>query len=190
MINLYQKPTLASVASVTAIAAILVGAEPSLAQRQVICNHDLKRMSCQIDTQDGVRIASSLTSRNEPYDSRSDSRNNNSDRSDSRSDSRDNYEDLNRIYRDVLGRDIDRRGYRVYSARIRDGWSLSKVRKEVARSREATEAINRLYQKILGRDADPAGVRTYQKNLESGWSLRQVERALANSQEGRNRRRK
>lgn len=184
-----QKLTLASVASLAAIAAILIGAEPSLTQRQVNCNHDLKRVSCQIDTQDGAEIASSFRGWNEPYDSRSNSRNNNSDRSDSRSDSHDNYEELNRIYRDVLGRDVDHRGYRVYSARIRDGWSLSKVRKEVARSSEATQAINRLYQKILGRDADPAGMRTYQKNLESGWSLRQVERALANSQEGRNRRR-
>lgn len=185
-----QKLTLASVSSLAAIAAILIGAEPSLAQRQGTCDHDLKRVSCQIDTQDGVRIASSFRGWNQPYDSRSDSRSNNSDRSDSRSDSGDNYEALDQIYRDVLGRDIDRRGYRVYSARIRDGWSLSKVRKEVARSSEATQAINRLYQKILGRDADPAGMRTYQKNLEAGWSLRQVERALANSQEGRNRRRK
>lgn len=224
MANFCQKITLASVATVAGIAATIVYAEPSLAQRQVTCESlNSKRASCQIETQDGVQIErqysqtpcrgkwgfgrgyvwvedgcrarfSSLGDRdgrnddNERYNRRY-PRGNDNERYNGRRYSRDDYVDINRIYRDVLDRNVDRRGYRVYSDRIKDGWSLSRVRREIARSSEAREAISRLYQRVLGRDADPEGLRTYQRSLEDGGSLRSVEREIARSQEARERRR-
>lgn len=101
---------------------------------------------------------------------------------------RDYYEDLNKIYRDVLGRDIDRRGYRTYRDRFRDGWSWTRIRKDISTSREAKDAINNIYREVLGRDADREGMRTYQRRLEDGWSLRQVKRAISRSREARERR--
>lgn len=227
MANFWQKVTLASVATVAGIAATIVYAEPSLAQRQrqVTCESlNSRRVSCQMETQDGVQIErqysqtpcrgkwgfgrgyvwvedgcrarfSSLGGRdnrnddNERYNNRRYPRDNDNARYNGRRDSGDDYENINQIYRDVLDRDVDRRGYRVYSDRIKDGWSLSRVRREIARSSEAREAISRLYQRVLGRDADPEGLRTYQRSLEDGGSLRSVEREIARSQEARERRR-
>lgn len=219
MTNFCQKITLASVASIAAVTATLAGTDPSLAQSQTTCqSYDLKRVSCQIDTRDGVEIDrqysqtpcrgkwgfgrgyvwvedgcrasfKSLGDDNDRSDRERYSRGDDNDRRDGGRYSRGDYKDLDQIYRDVLDREIDRRGYRVYSDRMRDGWSLSRVRREVARSSEATESINRLYQRILGRDADSEGLRTYRKQLEDGWSLRRVERELARSQESRERRR-
>lgn len=216
MTNFCQKITLASVASIAAVAASLSGAESSLAQRQVTCESvNSSRTSCQMNTQDGVEIdqqysqtpcrgkwgfgkgyvwvedgcRASFRALGDRDDGRYSRDNDNNDSYDNSGRySGDYYEDLNQIYREVLGRDVDNRGYRVYSGRIKDGWSLSQVRREVARSSEAAGAINRLYHKVLGRDADSRGLSTYQRNLEDGWSLRRIERELARSQEARNRR--
>lgn len=214
--NFWQKVILVNAASIAAIAATLVGVESSLAQSQTTCeSQDFRRVSCPINTRNGVELyqQNSQTSCRgkwgfgrgsvwvedgcratfrslDDQDARQDERRNRWDeRNDRRSESRDNYEELNKIYRDVLDRDIDRRGFRMYSQRIREGWPLSRVRKEVARSSEAREEINRIYRNRLGRDADQDGLRTYQKRLEDGWSLRRVEGALANSEEARQRRR-
>ncbi|MEM7578451.1 MAG: DUF4214 domain-containing protein [Mastigocoleus sp.] len=97
---------------------------------------------------------------------------------------------VSRIYRDVLGRRGDREGIRTYTNRVLSGrWSLSRVRKDIARSSEAREKINQIYREVLGRDADSNGLRTYRKRLGNGWSLDKVRREIRNSSEARRRRR-
>ena len=98
------------------------------------------------------------------------------------------YRDLNRIYRQVLGRPIDASGFRTYSEQLRDGKSLEWVRDDLSRSRESGAAVNRVYQRVLGRDADPSGLNTYTDKLEDGWTLRDVRRDVIRSDEARQRR--
>ncbi|NEP03180.1 MAG: DUF4214 domain-containing protein [Symploca sp. SIO2E9] len=96
------------------------------------------------------------------------------------------YRGINDLYRDVLGRQGDRRGIRTYAERVLSGdWDYAKVRRELAVSREARERINQLYREILRRDADRDGLRTYQNNLEQGWSLERVRRDLMESDEAK-----
>lgn len=44
---------------------------------------------------------------------------------------------IDQIYREVLGRSADSSGLRTYQQRLRDGWSLSRVRQSLADSNEA-----------------------------------------------------
>ncbi|HEY9597607.1 MAG TPA: DUF4214 domain-containing protein [Cyanophyceae cyanobacterium] len=44
---------------------------------------------------------------------------------------------INQIYREVLGRDADPSGLRTYLNRLRDGWTLRDVRRDLERSDEA-----------------------------------------------------
>ncbi|HEY9635199.1 MAG TPA: DUF4214 domain-containing protein [Coleofasciculaceae cyanobacterium] len=103
--------------------------------------------------------------------------------------SRDAFREINDIYRDVLGRNADREGLRIWTRALEDGKSLSDVRREVARTSEAQNKINQLYQEVLGRDVDRSGLQTWTSALEDGKSLNDVRRALENSEEARLRRR-
>lgn len=97
------------------------------------------------------------------------------------------HSDIDRIYRDVLGRRADRNGLRTYSRRIEQGWSLREVRRDLARSRECESAINAIYRQVLGRNADRGGIRTYTTRLAEGWSLSEVRRDISNSREAKDR---
>lgn len=97
------------------------------------------------------------------------------------------YDELDDIYKDVLGRNISRAGLRTYTRRLEQGWSLADVRKDVAKSDEAATALDKVYRKILGRGVDPAGFRTYSRKLARGSSLRDVARDLQKSDEARGR---
>lgn len=44
---------------------------------------------------------------------------------------------INQIYREVLGRDVDSSGLRTYLNRLKDGWTLRDVRRDLERSDEA-----------------------------------------------------
>ncbi|MBW4519333.1 MAG: DUF4214 domain-containing protein [Scytolyngbya sp. HA4215-MV1] len=111
-----------------------------------------------------------------------------------RGDDNDRYDsrledEINNIYREVLGRNADRRGLRDYSRQVqRSGWSLREVRRDIAKSREAEDRINDIYRSVLGRNADRDGLKTYTNRLAEGWTLRQVRRDIGNSREARNRR--
>lgn len=95
------------------------------------------------------------------------------------------YREINQIYREVLGRRVDRSGFRTYADRVEDGKSLEWVRQDVAKSSEAKAAINRIYQQVLGRDADSSGLKTYTKRLQDGWTLQEVRADIIRSQESR-----
>ena len=123
--------------------------------------------------------------RNDDYDYRRDRRDGSYDYRRNRSNVSNN---INRIYRNVLGRNADNRGLRMYRQRVESGWSLEKVRRDIADSSEAEQAINRLYQGELGRNADREGLRTYKRRLADGWSLDRVRQDISRSREARSRR--
>jgi len=106
----------------------------------------------------------------------------------SRRDWSDAYDELDDIYKDVLGRNIDRDGLRTYVRRLEQGWSLSQIRRDVVNSDEAEDALNQVYRRILGRDIDADGFRTYRRKIARGESLRDVARDLQKSDEARRRR--
>jgi hypothetical protein len=123
--------------------------------------------------------------RNARYDDDDDDDDDNGGRYDERY--RRSYSDIDRIYRDVLGRRADRDGLRTYSRRLEQGWSLREVRRDLAKSRECESAINAIYRQVLGRNADRGGIRTYVVRLSEGWSLTEVRRDISNSREARER---
>ncbi|MFB2837845.1 DUF4214 domain-containing protein [Floridanema evergladense] len=98
------------------------------------------------------------------------------------------YDEVNRLYRQVLGRNADREGLRTWSRELQRGRSLSYVRRELAYSQEAEAKINEIYRRVLGRNVDRNGLRTWQSELARGRSLREVERSIERSPEARNRR--
>lgn len=57
----------------------------------------------------------------------------------SRRDRADIYDDIDKIYQEVLGRDADRDGLRTYQRRLVDGWSLNRVHRDIAKSKEARD---------------------------------------------------
>jgi hypothetical protein len=100
-------------------------------------------------------------------------------------------------YRDILGREPDPAGLRLYRDRIvREGWSEQDVREALRtsdeyrsgsfRSASADRIVRRAYQDVLRREPDPQGLETYRRAvLEDGWEYQDVRRALARSPERR-----
>jgi len=92
---------------------------------------------------------------------------------------------INVIYLEVLGRRTDLGGARTYIQALNNGWTLDRVRHDIAYSAEAEEVINRAYLDILRRNADPSGLDTYKRSLASGRTIADVRRQLASSPEAR-----
>jgi hypothetical protein len=100
-------------------------------------------------------------------------------------------------YRDILGREPDAAGLRLYSDRIvREGWTEQDVREALRKSNEygntsyrtasADRIVRRAYQDVLHRDPDPEGLQNYRRAvLEEGWEYHDVRTALARSPERR-----
>ncbi len=99
------------------------------------------------------------------------------------------YAQINDIYQNILGRNVDNRGLDIWTKALRNGRPLDDVRRDLARTPEARNKINQLYQEILGRDADASGLQTWMSKLADGGNLRDVRRDLERSDEARNRRR-
>lgn len=99
-------------------------------------------------------------------------------------------------YQDVLHRDPDEAGLRLYRNRIvNDGWSEQQVRDALRSSPEnrimtrerATDIVRRAYRSVLNRDPD-AGAQGYiDKVMRDNWSEEDVARELRRSPEYRNR---
>lgn len=98
------------------------------------------------------------------------------------------YDEINKIYQDILGRNVDNRSLEIWTRALRNGRPSKNIREELARSPEAQTQVNRLYQEILGRDVDSIGMQTWIRKLADGDSLRDVRRNLERSDEARNRR--
>jgi hypothetical protein len=95
------------------------------------------------------------------------------------------YNDINQLYQEVLGREVDDSGFVTFSNTLEKGKSLNWVRKRLASSNEARAVITRIYQEILGRDVDQSGLKTYTTTLQRGWSLEQVRQDILDSPEAR-----
>ena len=108
---------------------------------------------------------------------------------------------VRRAYEDVLHREPDPTGLRIYRSHILDdGWNEAQVRDELRRSPEfrenstmtyakAQDVVRRAYLEVLKREPDPASRPFVDKVFRDHWSQQDVERELRNSAEYRNRRR-
>lgn len=107
---------------------------------------------------------------------------------------------IRRAYRDLLDRDPDSAGLRLYRSRIvDDGWSEAQVREALRSSSEyrqkstmtrprAEEIVRSAYLSVLGREPD-SGSRGYvDRVMRDGWTRQDVERELRKSPEYRGRR--
>jgi len=104
---------------------------------------------------------------------------------------------IRRAYRDILDREPDAAGFRLYRRRITDdGWSEAQVREALRSSPEhrekssmtrdrAEEMVRRAYLSVLRREPD-SGSRGYvDRVLRDHWSQQDVERELRRSPEYR-----
>jgi len=100
-------------------------------------------------------------------------------------------------YRDVLGREPDDAGLRLYREKmIRQGWTEQDVREALRNSPEysssdsrvaaADAIIRRAYQDVLHREPDASGLETYRREiLDNGWEYHDVRQVLMRSDERR-----
>lgn len=99
-------------------------------------------------------------------------------------------QDINQIYQQYLGRDVDPSGAQTYA-----GWAPQDIINAVTGSQEYAnrggltsgglsggQDLNSIYQQYLGRDVDPSGAQTF-----SGWAPQDVINAVVGSQEYANR---
>jgi Peptidase inhibitor family I36/Domain of unknown function (DUF4214) len=108
---------------------------------------------------------------------------------------------VRRAYQDVLEREPDAAGLRVYrSHMIDDGWSEAQVREALRQSQEfrqkntmtpgrAQDIVRRAYLEVLKREPDQGSRPYVDEVLRDHWSQQDVERELRNSAEYRNKRR-
>jgi hypothetical protein len=121
------------------------------------------------------------------------------DRRERRQDSRDVERAVRRAYQDILDREPDSSGLRLYRSRmLDDDWSEQDVREALRKSPEyrdksrmtrqkAEEIVRRAYRSVLNRDPD-SGSRGYvDKVLYDKWTENDVERELRKSPEYRRR---
>jgi TorA maturation chaperone TorD len=102
---------------------------------------------------------------------------------------------VRRAYQDILHREPDAEGLRLYRSRMIDqDWTEQDVREALRKSPEyaqrssesADKMIRRAYQDILGREADTNGLYSYRnKVMNQGWDEHDVREALRRSPEYR-----
>lgn len=102
---------------------------------------------------------------------------------------------IQRAYEDILDRDPDRDGLRLYRSRmIDDNWTEADVRKALRTSPEyakhrkerADKIVRQAYEDVLGREPDLKGLTSYRaKVMNQDWSERDVRDALKKSPEYR-----
>lgn len=107
---------------------------------------------------------------------------------------------VRRAYQDVLRRDPDPDGLRIYRSHIiDDGWTEAQVRDALRRSPEfreqntmtpqkAQEIVRRAYLSVLKREPDGGSAGYVNRVLRDKWTQQDVERELRKSPEYRNRR--
>jgi len=102
---------------------------------------------------------------------------------------------VRRAYQDILHREPDAEGLRLYRSRMIDqDWTEQDVREALRKSPEyaqrssesADKMIRRAYQDVLGREPDTNGLYSYRnKVLNQGWDEHDVREALRKSPEYR-----
>jgi hypothetical protein len=108
---------------------------------------------------------------------------------------------VRRAYQDILEREPDPTGERIYRSHIiDDGWTETQVRDALRNSAEyrdkstmtfakAQDIVRRAYLSVLKREPDPGSRPFVDKVFRDHWSQQDVERELRNSPEYRNKRR-
>jgi hypothetical protein len=106
---------------------------------------------------------------------------------------------IRRAYQDILGRDPDTEGMRLYRSKMIDeGWAERDVREALRRRDEqasterryasADRIIRRAYEDILGREPDPEGLQTFRRHIvDDGFDEHDVRQAITRSPEKRQR---
>ena len=92
---------------------------------------------------------------------------------------------INHLYQEMLGRDADPEGLETYVEALQRGWSVDKIRAEIANSHETRQLLQQLYREIFNRDVDETGLQTYRDLLQRGWGLKRVRKDLIASPEAR-----
>lgn len=101
---------------------------------------------------------------------------------------------VRRAYQDVLNRDPDTEGLRLYRSRIiDDGWTEQQVREALRKSpeyqkltvSEAHEIVRRAYQSVLKREPDAGASGYVDKVMRQHWTQADVEKELRKSPEYR-----
>lgn len=102
---------------------------------------------------------------------------------------------IERAYEDILDREPDRDGLRLYRSRmIDDDWTEEDVREALRKSPEyakhrrerADKIVRQAYEDVLDREPDARGLATYRaKVMDQDWSERDVRDALKKSPEYR-----
>jgi hypothetical protein len=99
------------------------------------------------------------------------------------------------LYREMLGREPDAEGLRLYRDRIvENGWSESQVRDSIKKSPEyiekntmtydkARDIVRRAYLDVLKREPDPASSGYVDKVMRQHWTQADVEKELKKSPE-------
>ncbi len=100
----------------------------------------------------------------------------------------DRSNEINQIYREVLGREADPQGLQTWSQKLSRRNTINDIRREIAESDEAKLVLNRIYLEVLGRNVDRSGLKTYTKNLKRNWTLSDVRRDIQRSEEAMSRR--
>jgi TorA maturation chaperone TorD len=102
---------------------------------------------------------------------------------------------IRRAYEDILDREPDRDGLRLYRSRmIDDDWTEDDVREALRKSPEyakhrqerAEKIVRQAYEDVLDREPDEKGFVSYRaKVMNEGWTERDVRKALRESPEHR-----
>ncbi len=79
------------------------------------------------------------------------------------------------IYREVVGTTIDADTSKSYAHLLSSGVSLNLVRADIINREETTQALNQLYRRILGKSGSPDMLRSHRQRMKDGWSLAEVE---------------
>lgn len=97
----------------------------------------------------------------------------------------DSYNEINDIYREVLGRNPNSENLDYWSNQLNRGTTVREIRRDIAQSREAEQRINQIYRQEVGRNIDRNSLETYTNQLANGWSLSEVRRDIQSNGEGR-----
>ncbi len=100
----------------------------------------------------------------------------------------DHYADINQIYQEVLGRNVDRSGLRTYGRNLDRGQSLEDIRADIANSHEARDLVDRMYRERVGRSADRSTLKNYTRRLGKGSTLNDIRADIEDSDGFRTRR--
>ena len=83
-------------------------------------------------------------------------------------------EQINAIYIEVLGREVDYPGIVTWTKELDRYRTICEIRRDIAYSREAEAAINQMYQEVLGRNVDKKGLEIWKNVLAKGTSLYRI----------------